>query len=120
VVRADRNHIVEELDDTPSSWPWAYTHNGKQQHVVVGGNAGGGLINDGLASGSSLPGSRPGRLSRGEGNGDRGTWLERIWSCAARSSWLGPNGLSGAGHKRRRHAGANDIEKARTAAAERE
>jgi hypothetical protein len=28
----------------------------EQQHVVAGGSAGGGLINDGLASGSSLPG----------------------------------------------------------------
>ena len=46
-----------------------------------------------------------------EGNGDRGARLDCVWPCAARSSWLGPNGLSGAGHKRRRHAGANDIGK---------
>jgi hypothetical protein len=56
---------------------------------VVGGNAGGGLINDGLASGSSLPGSPEGGggVSRRKGNGDRGARLERVWSCAARSSW---------------------------------
>jgi hypothetical protein len=66
-------------------------HNGKQQRVVVGGNAGGGLIN--------------------EGNRCRGARLERVWSCAARSSWARTPGLSGAGHKWRRH-GANDIGKA--------
>jgi hypothetical protein len=31
-------------------------HSGKQWRVVVGGNASGAFINDGLASGSSLPG----------------------------------------------------------------
>jgi hypothetical protein len=35
--------------------PRVHRHNGKQRHAVVGGNAGGGLINNGLASGSSLP-----------------------------------------------------------------
>jgi hypothetical protein len=83
-----------------------HLHNGEQQHVVVGGNAGGALINDGLASGSSLPGR--GRLSGGEG-GQRGPRGQTRTILVLRGSeQLGPNGLSGAGHKRRQHE-TNDI-----------
>jgi hypothetical protein len=35
----------------------------------------------------AAPSPEGGRLSRGKGNGDRGARLERVWSCAARSSW---------------------------------
>jgi hypothetical protein len=35
----------------------------------------------------AAPSPEVGRLSRGEGNGDRRARLERVWSCAARGSW---------------------------------
>jgi hypothetical protein len=36
----------------------------------------------------AAPSPEGGRLSRGWGdNGDRGARLERVWPCAARSSW---------------------------------
>jgi hypothetical protein len=35
----------------------------------------------------AAPSPEGGSLSRGEGNGDRGARHERVWSCAARSSW---------------------------------
>jgi hypothetical protein len=46
-----------------------------------------------------------------EGNGDRRARLDRVALALRGSGQLGPNGLSGAGHKRRRH-GTNDIGKA--------
>jgi hypothetical protein len=55
-----------------------HLHNGKQRHVVVGGNAGGGLINDSLASASSLPGREDVEQGGGGANGDRGARLERV------------------------------------------
>jgi hypothetical protein len=82
-----------------------HLHNGEHQHVVVGGNAGGGLINDGLASGSSLPGRGGGE----QGGGQREPRGQARTSLVLHGSeQLGPNGLSGAGHKRRRHE-TNDI-----------
>jgi hypothetical protein len=85
-----------------------HLHNEEQQRVVVGGNAGGPLINDGLASISSLSGK--GEVE--QGGGQRGPRGQARLSLVLRGSGqLGPNGLSGAGHKRRRH-GINDIGKA--------
>ena len=40
----------------------------------------------------AAPSPEGGRLSRGEDNGDRGARVERVWSCAARSSWAARTG----------------------------
>jgi hypothetical protein len=91
-----------------------YLHNGEQQRVVVGGNAGGELINDGILL-VAAPSPEGGGVEQGlreQGGGQRGPRGYARTSLVLRGSeQLGPNGLSGAGHTRGRH-GTNDIGKA--------
>jgi hypothetical protein len=61
-------------------------HNEEQQGAVVGGNAGGPLTNDGLASSSSLPGR--GEVEQGGGQrGPRGQARLSLALRPARGSW---------------------------------
>jgi hypothetical protein len=72
---------------------------------MAGGNAGSGLINDGLASGSSLPEgvcvSRGVCAGGGGGNGGTAGPGSNEFGLARLGAAEPENGLSGAGHKRR-------------------